>query len=381
MALKIEKNQDCCGCKVCGDICPKNAIRFKNDKEGFWYPQIDMDKCVDCGKCEHICPELKDIVRKKPLEVYAARIENKKILLQSSSGGIFTALATEVIEKENGHVYCVQYDQNMIARFKRVENVIDLRACRGSKYVQADPDGIYNEILSDLKNGIFVMFIGTPCQASAVREITKQFKDNILIVDFICHGVPSPMLFADFIKYLEKKNKSKVVKYNNRSKIEGWKHLEEITFQNGTSDYKSSLSQAWRNIFYTHNCLRPSCHECRYNHYSNHESDLTIADFWGIEKYHPDFVCGDGNSIVIEYTETGKIWFDRISKDIKYIPSRIENCLDRQPHFRGESAVALNREEFWNDYFNYGIAFLTRKYGKCSLKLRIKKYIKRLICE
>lgn len=381
MDLKIDNNQDCCGCKVCADICPKDAISFKNDKEGFWYPKIDMGKCVDCRKCELICPQLKNIVCRKPLEVYAARIEDKKVLRQSSSGGLFTALATEVIEKEKGHVYCVQYDQNMIARFKKVEKVIDLEAGRGSKYVQADPDGVYNEILSDLKNGIFVMFIGTPCQASAVRSITRHFKNKILIVDFICHGVPSPMLFADFIRYVEKKNKSKVIRYNNRSKVEGWKHLEEITFQNGKSDYKSSLSQAWRNIFYTHNCLRPSCYECRFNHFSNRESDITIADFWGIDNYHPDFASDDGNSVLVEYTETGKRWFDRISNDISYIQSTIENCLDRQPHFRGESAVALNREEFWKDYFNYGIAFLTRKYGKCSFKLRIKKYIKHFICK
>ena len=221
MSIYLEKKEKCCGCKACQDICSFNAISFNCDDEGFWYPNIDENKCVECKLCEKICPQLIKIEEKKPLEIYAARNINEQIINQSSSGGIFTALATTIINEKKGHVYCVEYDNNMVAKYKCVDKIEDLNSCRGSKYVQADAKEIYKNILEDLKNGIFVMFIGTPCQAAAVREITKNNEEKILIVDFICHGVPSPKLFKEYIDYMQKKNRSKIVKYNNRSKIEG----------------------------------------------------------------------------------------------------------------------------------------------------------------
>lgn len=377
MSIYLEKKEKCCGCKACQDICSFNAISFNCDDEGFWYPNIDENKCVECKLCEKICPQLIKIEEKKPLEIYAARNINEQIINQSSSGGIFTALATTIINEKKGHVYCVEYDNNMVAKYKCVDKIEDLNSCRGSKYVQADAKEIYKNILEDLKNGIFVMFIGTPCQAAAVREITKNNEEKILIVDFICHGVPSPKLFKEYIDYMQKKNRSKIVKYNNRSKIEGWKHLEELTFENGKVDYTSSFSQAWRNIFYSHNCLRPSCYECRYNHYEKRRADITIADYWGIDNFYKDFSNDAGNSLVVIYTKKGEEWFKKMSKQILYISSEIEYCIFRQPHFRGESAVSLNRDEFWVDYKRKGVDFIIKKYGKCTLKLRTKKFIKR----
>ena len=378
MAVCCIKKESCCGCKACQDICPVNAILFEIDEEGFWYPNVNKKKCIECKKCERICPQLKQIKKVEPIQVYAARNKDKDIVNKSSSGGIFTALATAVLERK-GHVYCVEYDYNIVARFKCIDTLEGLDSCRGSKYVQADTEGIFKHILEDLSKGIFVMFVGTPCQAAAVREITKNNKENILIVDFICHGVPSPMIFKDFIEYLQKRNKSKVIKYNNRCKAEGWKQLEEVTFENGKVDHVSSLSQAWHNIFFTHNCLRPSCTECRYNHYEKREADITIADFWGIEKYHKDFSDINGNSIVVLYTFNGVNWFERISESVISIPSKLEYCLELQPHFKGEGAVAASREEFWEDYKKKDMNYITKKYGKCALKLRVKKYIKRKI--
>lgn len=362
MSIYLEKKEKCCGCKACQDICSFNAISFNCDDEGFWYPNIDENKCVECKLCEKICPQLIKIEEKKPLEIYAARNINEQIINQSSSGGIFTALATTIINEKKGHVYCVEYDNNMVAKYKCVDKIEDLNSCRGSKYVQADAKEIYKNILEDLKNGIFVMFIGTPCQAAAVREITKNNEEKILIVDFICHGVPSPKLFKEYIDYMQKKNRSKIVKYNNRSKIEGWKHLEELTFENGKVDYTSSFSQAWRNIFYSHNCLRPSCYECRYNHYEKRRADITIADYWGIDNFHKDFSNDAGNSLVVIYTKKGEEWFKKMSKQILYISSEIEYCIFRQPHFRGESAVSLNRDEFWVDYKRKGVDFIIKTY-------------------
>lgn len=374
----IEK-KDCCGCKVCADICPKESISFLMDEEGFWYPKVNISTCINCGQCVKICPQLSDKnTISNCLGVYATKNKNEKILMESSSGGFFSNLASTVIS-EGGIVYGVCYDKNIKAVFWRVDNLEDLKFLRGSKYVQADTQGIYKKVLKDLKDDKLVMFVGTPCQVAALKELKNKYRNKLLLVDFICHGVNSPKLFSEFIRFVEKKRKKRILFYYNRSKITGWNHTEMIGFEDGTNDYESPLSQAWRNIFYNHNCLRPTCYHCLYNSYDRRRSDITIADYWGIEKYHPNFDFSNGTSLVVIYSSQGMKWFEKSKNSMVFVSSKMENCLDRQPHFRGESAKTVNRIQFWEDYKFKGIGYIIKKYGKYDVKNITKYFLKRYI--
>lgn len=379
MAVMVDSKNMCCGCKACADVCHTNAIHYSVDNEGFWYPTVDISKCVDCKKCEQICPQLIEIEKSEPKAVYATKNKDDEEVLKSSSGGVFSVLARKVIEEKNGHVYAVKYDENLVAKFFCITDISGIEAARGSKYVQADAGYIYKQIVTDLKNGTFVLFIGTPCQAAAVRKITERYTDLILIVDFICHGVPSPEVFKSYINYVEKKKHKKIVGYNNRCKKKGWKHTEEIFFQDGKSDYESCLSQAWRNLFYTHNCLRMSCYECRFNHYERRLSDVTIADYWGIKDVHPDFPFSKGASVFIPYTKKGEEWKQFVENELTFMNSYIDGVLKLQPHYKGEAAKPNNRDTFWKDYYEKGMGFVTKKYGKCSIDIRIKTFVKRVL--
>ena len=378
MAIKIDRKEKCCGCKACADVCPTNAISFNLDDEGFWYPTVDSSGCIKCNKCEHICPQMITIEKSEPKAIYAAKNKNDEEVLKSSSGGLFSVLARKVIEK-NGHVYAVKYDEDIVAKFFCLTKLSEIDAARSSKYVQADASNIYKQIMTDLKNDIFVMFIGTPCQAAAVRNMTAKYTDSILIVDFICHGVPSPDVFKSYIHYVEKKKHKKIVGYNNRCKMSGWKHVEETIFEDGKTDYVSCLSQAWRNIFYTHNCLRPSCYECRFNHYERRLSDITIADYWGIQDAHPNFSFSKGASVLVPYTEKGEDWKQSIENELIIMDSNIEGVLKLQPHFKGEAAKPHDRKAFWKDYREKGMGFIVKEYGNCSIDIRIKTFVKRML--
>ncbi len=368
----------CCGCKACASACKKGAIQFYADEEGFLYPQIDENKCVNCGLCEQICPQNIRVKETNLLETYAAINKDDAVLVKSSSGGLFSAFAKAVFEN-GGVVYGVAYDKEQRAKFIRAENINEFEPLRGSKYVQADPQDVYSNALCDVKQGRIVLFSGTPCQVAAFRNMLNPNSDNVLLIDIICHGVTSPKLFNDFVRFCEKKNKSKIVHYANRSKAKGWMHLEEQTYQSGRTDCKSLLSQAWRNIFYSSYAMRPSCYSCNFNLYSqNRVADITLADFWGIENFYPDFYNKFGVSFVGIYTPQGEKWMRKILDDIEYIPVSIDHVITRQPHYRGESVKVSTdkREEFWNIFQQRGISAIVKLYGKCNFKELLKKRIK-----
>ena len=368
----------CCGCKACSNVCKTGAILFLPDAEGFSYPHIDENLCVNCGLCEKICPVNSEVKEVELLRTFAAINKDDSELMKSSSGGLFSVFSKAVIE-DGGVVYGVAYDDNMSAKFTRIDSIEDMAPLRGSKYVQADPHNIYSLALKDVKQGRKVLFSGTPCQVAAFRNLLNFTHDNVLLIDIICHGVASPKLFSEYVQFCEKKKRSKIAHYANRSKAKGWMHVEEQTYQSGEKDCNSLLSQAWRNIYHTSFALRPSCYSCNFNMYSkNRAGDITLADFWGIENNYPEFYNKNGVSYVGVYTSQGEKWMQKIQDRIDEISVSIVHVLPRQPHYRGESACVLSekRTEFWNLYQTKGISALLKKYGKYNIKEKTKKAIK-----
>lgn len=377
MISVYNEKQNCCGCSACYNICPQNAIEMIPDMEGFKYPAIDNQKCIDCGLCQKVCAFGNDKLNTSEnnfVSVYAAQYNDDKVLNSSSSGGAFTAISDFVL-KLGGVVYGVKFNDNMLAVHSRATTFQERDEFRGSKYLQSDVNTVFPQLLSDLKNNKTVLFTGTPCQCAALKKylsFKKADTSKLIFCDLVCHGVPSPLIFKEHISFLENKRKTKVVKYYCRSKEKKWGyHMEMAEYDNGTKDY-SELVQVYKDFFYSHNILRTSCHNCKYTSF-NRVSDITIADYWGIENVTSELDHKKGVSLVLLNTENGKELFRKIKNNFTYIETDKISCL--QPQLQKPAEISSCRERFWYDYRKKGYGFLIKKYSNHSLKAKIKKLL------
>lgn len=379
MISVFDKKEDCCGCTACKSICPTQAITMKPDKEGFLYPVINQELCSDCGICRNVCAFQTgyDISHNlESPEVYALKHKSDEVRRSSSSGGAFTAISDYILSI-GGVVYGAAFDQELQVLHKRAESKTDRNKFRGSKYVESNLNDVFYQIRQDLLNGKYVLFTGTSCQVAGLKKYLLKLKTNmerLILVDLICHGVGSPLIFKDFVSYLERRNKSEVVEYYFRSKVAGWGHTEQIIFRNGRNDYSSTLSQLHKKLFYSNLCLRPSCYECRYANIRR-PSDITIADFWGIENKFPEFKDDLGISAVIINTHQGSIIHSKLN-DIVTITCNIQDCLRKQKNLHSPSPLNPKREQFWQDYYKYGFEYIAQKYAGYSFRGRVKSLLK-----
>lgn len=275
--IQIKDKADCCGCTACVSICPKDAITMEPDTLGFKYPKVDLDKCIDCGLCEKVCAFNdnydKSLNLKEP-EIYAARHKDIHEIETSRSGAAFIAISDYILEN-GGIVYGVGYKDHFRVAHKRATTKEERNEFKGSKYVQSDLDGIFRQVKEDLKQGNTVLFSGTPCQTAGLNSyIGNKLRENLVLVDIVCHGVPGPYMWRDYLDYLEKKQGSKICWVNFRDKQEyGWAaHKETFKFVKGEG--KMSFTY----LFYQNIMFRHSCGKC---HFANTQrpSDITIADF------------------------------------------------------------------------------------------------------
>lgn len=306
--IHITDKYNCCGCEACVQACPKECISFDEDTEGFRYPKVDTSLCVECGTCEKVCPILTPYEKRRPQKQIAAINPDETIRKQSSSGGIFTMLAERVIH-EGGIVYGVRFDENWQAVFGHTETTEGLAAFRGSKYIQARVGNVFLEVSEFLKSGRKVLFIGTPCQVAALRHFLHHEYDNLFLVDFICHGVPSPKVWRMYIDEVTQNSVSAIRDVQFRNKKQGWKRFNfNLTYNKLGQQYNISSCHKknhYMRIFENDVILRPSCHNCKAKG-GRSGSDLSIADFWGIWKLNSEMDDDRGTSLVMVHTDKGK---------------------------------------------------------------------------
>lgn len=373
--IKITDNHDCCGCTGCASICSHGAISMQADNEGFLYPKINTSLCSDCGLCERVCPIIqRDRVEPSasPLIVFALHNKQEETWHNSSSGGVFAALVEYCI-KRGGIVYGAEYDDEFVV-IHRGENTIEgALKFRGSKYVQSDLRGIYREIRKHLTHGREVLFSGTPCQVEGLKCFLLKSYDNLTTVDILCHGVPSPRLFSEYIKYVRQHSISSLVGINMKDKTFGWGYQNlRLYFKNGYSEFNTPMSNLWNRIFYGHVGNRPSCHECRFTNMYR-PGDLSIGDFWGIEKSYPEFVSENGVSLLLVNSGKGKAVWNSIDSEFDFIESNQTACL--QPCLCHSQPEADNRAEFWKSLNDVGFDRTIRYYYGISYKDVIRNYI------
>lgn len=377
--IQIKDKADCCGCTACASICPKDAINMEPDTLGFKYPKVDLNKCIDCGLCEKVCAfnDHYDTSLNLPQpDAYAARHKNMKEVETSRSGAAFIAISDYVLEN-GGVVYGAGYTDHFHVVHKRATTKEERNEFKGSKYVQSDLNHVFLQIKKDLKNGLTVLFSGTPCQTAGLNSyIGKKLRERLILIDIVCHGVPSPYIWKDYIAYLEKKHKDSICQVNFRDKqLFGWTaHHETFKFSNIKG--KIHDTKAFTYLFYKHIMFRHSCGVCPYTN-TRRPSDITIADFWGWEKTDSNINADDkGVSLILVNTETGNMIFESIKSQMNTIPVKLEDCL--QPNLLHPSVIHPKRMKFEYDYQQKGFSYVMRKYGDVGWQYQIKKVLKKV---
>jgi len=333
---------------------------MEEDEEGFQYPAVDDDICISCMKCKETCAFQNGYTRRKYYKkslAYAVKHKSEEVRANSRSGGMFTALSDYVL-KRGGTVYGAGYGEHFAVMHKRATTKEERDVFRGSKYVQSTMGDVFKEVMQDLEDGRRVLFSGTVCQAAALRRYLGKYYRMLFIVDTVCHGTPSPMIWQDFLKLKEEEYGGEVTHVDFRNKrTHGWKaHFESVTIH-GTEH----SSRVYTKMFYLNAMLRPSCYNCKYTR-KRRPGDITLADFWGHEDAVPGFHEDDkGISLVLVNTIRGKDLFKVCAKDVNYI-----DCTGykfRHVNLRRPSRPPENREEFWNDYREHGFMYIATKYG------------------
>lgn len=373
------EKEKCTGCHACSNVCPKSCISMQIDSEGFLYPEIDTALCVRCGKCEQVCPALGEQVRKKVGQAYACINKNDEVRMQSSSGGVFTLIAEYVINN-GGSVFGAAFDENLSVRHIAINSVDDIEQLRGSKYIQSSIGNTYKEAKKLLESGAPVLFTGTPCQISGLLLYLGKEYNNLFTQDLICHGVPSPVVWQRYVKYREAKSGSKTRRTFFRNKKYGWKtYSVQFKFSNCT-EYEQILSEdLFMRGFLADLFLRPSCYQCPSKGIER-QSDITLADFWGVENIAPEMFDNKGTSLVIVNSDKGKKLFDAISPQMNIKETAIEKALSFNTAAYKSVSLPPARARFMH-LINGGTDFETaiRKSINDSIIKRALRKIKKII--
>lgn len=377
--ILFKTNDECCGCSACETVCPKNAIHFEYNDEGFLYPKVDDNKCIGCLLCERVCAFKNDsnnpIEEKKSIDIYAARLKEEDDVIKSSSGGLFTALSDYYLEKNYAVASCKYIYETNSVKLSLIVNKESRNEARGSKYIQAELGESFSDILKYLieNKEKKIMVFGTGCQIAGLDAVLKQksIRNRAILIDLICHGTPSSGLWKKYINQIEKENNGKLDYITFKDKRNGWETPSTYAIING----EEVSIKPYADWFYMGWSLRESCYKCPYTKIDRN-SDMTIGDFWGIKKIAPSFYNKNGVSLVIVHSDEGKKLFESIRNKIDFISSDRENCL--QPRLISPQICPNNRDLFWNDMKNKGLSYCIDNYVE-HYDASIKEVIKRKI--
>lgn len=359
--------EGCTGCSACSNICPNSSITMEQDRYGFFYPFVNFDTCIDCHLCESVCMALNDNSKlfhdKSESKYFAAWAQETHMEATATSGGVISVIAKNVLE--DGKVCGACFCEGM-TKLQHVfcDNPEQIKKMAGSKYLQSDTTLAYKSVEEVLKSGERVLYIGTPCQVAGLRKYLKKDYNKLLTIDFLCHGVPSPLAWNKYVDFIEEKYKAKLVEYNFRAKIHGWGKIEQrAKFQPERNFKEIGPFNTYHNWFGHHLSIRSSCFHCKFRNASR-VSDITVGDFWKVEEYYPDVPREQGISCVMINTASGKELFDKgIQKEqLCYKPVSYESIWEKRSTVLSNFKEPEERKKFMEDLVELSPRELLKKY-------------------
>lgn len=363
MSRLCEKEM-CTGCLACYNVCNVSAIHLIKDSKGFCYPTINNSECINCGKCTKVCPIINPIKHSDSLlKTYAVWHKNPSILYNSSSGGFFSAISESILE-QGGYIIGAAFDENFDVNHIVVNNINELYKLRGSKYTQSNINIIYKRTKSILDNGHKVLFTGTPCQIAGLKSFLRNKEySNLYTLDLVCHGVPSPLIFQEYRKWMENKFHSPIKEFSFRDKKWGWvRYNTKITFLNGKIYYGKWEEDAYTRGFLRDLFLRESCYNCQHTNL-NRVGDITVADFWGYKKNNFEKNNKDnGISLVIINTQKGLEAFENCKEKLIYYRKDIQDAIKGNMALSQKTTPSVYINDFWKDFNNLKFESLIQKY-------------------
>lgn len=369
--IHIKDKQECCGCYACVTACPVHCITMKADEQGFLYPVADKDSCTDCGLCEKVCPIINQDVSRKPVKVYAAKCGDEQVRMQSSSGGIFTLLAESVI-KEGGVVFGAKFTEHWDVVHAWADSMDGISVFRGAKYVQSTIGNTYREVKDFLLQGRKVLFTGTPCQIAGLKKFLRKDYENLVTIDVVCHGVPSPLVWQTYLSTIYRKHPSPITGISFRDKTFGWKKYR-FHIRHADSDDKPSAGNIYMKGFLKGLYLRPSCHACPARS-GKSGSDITLGDFWGVQKFYPQMDDDKGTSLVLVNSDKGRVLYESIEK--QHTEAKLEEALHDNPSIAHDAAQSRYTLQFWEQFPRKGIACIEQICRKAGPPRLLLLYLK-----
>lgn len=299
--IQITQKKNCCGCQACEQACPAGCISMRMDAEGFAYPVVDEKRCVHCDLCEHVCPMLNPSAEREPIALLAARSQQETVRASSSSGGLFTELARWVL-RQGGVVFGARFAEDWTVLHDWTDEEEGLMAFQGSKYVQSRIGNTFKQVRALLKEDRWVLFSGTSCQIAALRRFLRKDYGCLLTVDVVCHGVPSAKIWQSYLKRLAGDTTHSIRHVRFRDKQQSWKNYQFVCLWKGGEVRESFRENAYMKAFLSDSLLRPSCYHCPCKSFAT-PSDLTLADYWGIQVLQPALDDDRGIGLAFVHTE------------------------------------------------------------------------------
>lgn len=346
--IVTEGSDKCCGCTACLSVCPKHCITMSEDKEGFLYPKVDGSLCIDCEQCVIVCPFHNPSESSIPTDVYAAYNKEEEIRLESSSGGVFTLMAEKIIN-EGGVVFGARFTDDWQVQIVPTETIDGLAAFRGSKYLQASVGNSYKQTKEYLMQGEKVLFSGTPCQIAGLKHYLRKNYNNLLTMDFVCHGVPTPKVWRMYLQEVTEAGKKAILDIKFHDKPNGWKRFNfTLSYDENDKSYILSSFNGdnhYMRAFLQDMILRPSCYSCQAKCGRSH-SDITIADYWGIDQTIPQMDDDKGTSLLLVHTDKGREALD--FSQMKYVKSDYNDALRFNPAIERSAKPHRHRKDFFD---------------------------------
>lgn len=385
--IEVKNKLKCSGCSACYNCCPTKAINMVTDNEGFVYPYVNQNKCINCSKCENVCPYITRQIKSDDLKkCFAAYNKNSEDRATSSSGGMFIALSKEII-RQGGIIYGSAFDEKFLAYHTSAENNDELQKLLGSKYMQSRIGDLFKNVKQQLISGRKVLFVGTGCQIGGLLGYLEKEYDNLICVDFICLGTPSPRIWYDYLNTFFKEKK--IQKVNFKEKSLGW-HTFSLKIESAHESFCRNGRQTYFFSGYFKNLYsRPSCSECIFKH-GNRLSDITISDCWGYSHIAPEMDDNKGMSSIVCHSVKGLILLQKIQNQLVWKGANLEDVLKYNSNYYISAPMGKNRDDFWRDYGKMPKNKVFEKYCRpektntvrimiIKVKAKLKRYIKKYI--